>query len=155
MKPIFRTIPSCLFILSVLFLACSQPKNSGQEVIKSETALNSRQCIDQIIAQDDSLGKVRNHACERISLAQTIREYTDAMGQFDYQNCPADFTIAFKKHREAWVALIPIVEKYPDMRGEMHTLFEILENGAHAAAFKLLVKAVWDTWGEVEEAMQQ
>lgn len=139
-----------LFFCSFQIIACQQTKSSKHS--ESERIGDSRKCMNQIISLDDSLGKVRNHACERLSLAQTIREYTDAMNQFDYQNCPADFTMAFQKHREAWAALIPIVEKYPDMRGEMHVLFEVLEKGKDAQTFNALVDAIWDTWAEIEKA---
>jgi hypothetical protein len=75
------------------------------------------------------------------------------MKKLDFQGCPPDFTVAFEKHRQAWNDMIPLVKKYPDLRGEMHVLFDQLEKGEDAERFKLLLKNVWDTWGEVEEAM--
>ena len=61
----------------------------------------------------------------------------------------------FEKHREAWLALLPVTDQYPDLRGEMHVLFKQLESGRHAESFKPLVKTVWDTWAEIEAVMQE
>lgn len=154
MKNIFHFFILSLFFTSMFYLSCNNSKNSGKSQSKSETLQSPQDCIDSVIALDDSLGKVRNHACERISLAQTIKEYTAGMAQFDYQNCPKDFTEAFKKHREAWLAMIPLVEKYPDLRGEMHDLFDQIEIGEHSEEFEPLLESIWSTWAEVEEAMK-
>jgi hypothetical protein len=110
--------------------------------------------ISAIIAQDDSLGVVRNHACETIPLAQTIRDYTEALAGLDYSDCPENFTSAFASHRQAWEQLIPFAEQYPDLRGEMHDLFDQLEKGPDAERFKPLVERIWETWREVEKAME-
>jgi hypothetical protein len=110
--------------------------------------------ISYVIAQDDSLGVVRNHASETQSLAEAIRDYTDALANLDYSQCPEEFTTAFERHRKAWAKLIPFVEKYPDLRGEMHDLFDQLEKGPEAATFKPLVDDVRVTWQEVEKTME-
>ena len=128
---------------------CKDRSAAGQK----DLVAPGQACIERIIALDDSLGGVRNHACETISLTETIRQYTDAMGRFDYSDCPDAFTKAIQKHRKAWLALVHLVDQYPDLRGEMHDLFEQLENGRDSATFKPLLKTVWDTWGEVERAM--
>jgi len=112
-------------------------------------------CMARAIALDDSLGIVRNHACKAISLSETIRQYAEGIGQITRMGCPTAFTEGFQKHREAWLALVSVTDQYPDLRGEMHTLFKQLEAGSHAGQFKPLVKAVWDTWGEIEAAMEE
>lgn len=101
------------------------------------------------------MGKARNHACETISLSETIRQYADAMGKINYRNCPEDFSAAFGRHQKAWLALLPVTDQYPNLRGEMHDLFAQIEAGDHAEQFKPLVKTVWDTWAEVEAAMKE
>ena len=111
--------------------------------------------ISVIIAQDDSLGIVRNHACETISLAETIKNYTDALAALDYSDCPDAFTKAFAWHRQAWVDIIPFAQNYSDLRGEMHDLFDQLEKGPDAATIKPLVDKIWSTWREVEKAMEE
>lgn len=37
----------------------------------------------------------------------------------------------------------------------MHILFEGFGKGKDANTFKPLLKAVWDTWGEIEVAMKE
>lgn len=154
MKLLFLKNLIALLVFSVLFTTCNPSKGGGQKEQMAETTDSPQECIKSIIALDDSLGKIRNHACEQISLAQTIQEYTSGMDQFDHQNCPSDFTTAFKKHREAWVSMIPIVEKYPELRGEMHDLFDQLESEKDSSEFKTRLAAIWTTWEEVETAMK-
>ena len=113
-----------------------------------------RASIAAMIAADDSLGTIRNHACVTLSLSQTIRDYADALGNLDFSNCPGDFAQAFDMHRQAWLAIIPVVENYPGMRGEMHDLFSQLEVSADSAIFRIRLAAIWDTWGAVEAAME-
>ncbi|MEQ1745605.1 MAG: nuclear transport factor 2 family protein [Saprospiraceae bacterium] len=108
-------------------------------------------CMGDALVLDDSLGRVRNRACEATSLSQTIRQYAAAIGQIG-AGCPEAFAAGFKKHAAAWMALLPVTDRYPDLRGEMHGLFKQLESGKHGEAFKPLVKAVWDTWAEIEAA---
>lgn len=111
-------------------------------------------CMAEAIALDDSLGRVRNHACETVPLSETIRQYAAAIEKIDFSGCPEAFSAGFKKHAAAWLALLPVTDQYPGLRGEMHALFKQLESGRHAEQFKPLVKAVWDTWGEIEGAMK-
>ncbi|MCK6691312.1 MAG: nuclear transport factor 2 family protein [Thermoanaerobaculia bacterium] len=111
-------------------------------------------CMAEAIALDDSLGRIRNHACETVSLSQSIRQYAAAIAAIDFSGCPEPFSAGFKKHAAAWLALLPVTNQYSDLRGEMHTLFKQLESGRHAEQFKPLLKSVWDTWGEIEEAMK-
>ncbi len=144
-----------LIAFSILMLACnsSTPKNNTSSSHDS-TALG-KECIKKVIALDDSLGTVRNHACETISLSETIQKYVQGMEAINYNNCPEAFSTAFKKHREAWTAMLSITDQYPDLRGEMHDLFDGIEKGKDAAIFKPLLKAIWDTWAEVENAMKE
>lgn len=144
------------FLLSALLLgflvnACQQNPHSGKN---DATTHSPKACMEKVIALDDSLGRARNHACEAISLSETIRQYADGMEKISYQDCPEAFSLAFQKHREAWLALIPITDQHSELRGEMHDLFKQIESGVDSAQFKPLVKAVWDTWAEVEAAMK-
>lgn len=105
------------------------------------------------MALDDSLGSVRNHACETMSLSAAIRQYTGALVNPDFDTCPGPFIRAFQKHREAWLDVTEVTDNYPGLRGEMHDLFDIIGAGKDGGRFQRLIKAIWDTWEEVEEAM--
>lgn len=149
-------VAALLFTVGVLSaIACEDTSRRNLPPSSVQANGTSQDCMERVIALDDSLGRLRNHACEKISLAETIRNYADGLQQIDFSNCPADFTAAFDKHRQAWLHLIPVVEKYPDMRGEMHDLFDGLEQGEDADIFKPQVKNVWDTWTEIETAMKK
>ncbi|MDX1684205.1 MAG: hypothetical protein R3275_03155, partial [Saprospiraceae bacterium] len=41
-------------------------------------------CMNYILEQDEILGEKRNHACEKISLSQTIEEYVQALESLNY-----------------------------------------------------------------------
>ena len=43
-----------------------------------------------------------------------------------------------------------VTDQYPNLRGEMHDLFDIIEKGKDSGAFKTHLKAIWDTWENVE-----
>lgn len=135
-------------ILLIAALGCS---DSSRKNISADA---KNECIAGIMAVDDSLGKIRNHACERISMSQTITQYADAMEKFDFRNCPVEYAIAYEKHRKAWIDILAVTDKYPDLRGEMHVLFKQLEQSKDSDEFKPLLKSVWDTWAEVETAMK-
>jgi len=53
------------------------------------------------------------------------------------------------------MAVLPITDRYPDLREEMHDLFKKLETGKDAEVSKPLVKTIWATWAEVEQAMKE
>ena len=147
--------PSILtFICLFLFLSCDEKSNQRQP--QAESAANvEKSCMEKIIEEDNTLGTTRNHACEKTTLAETIVNYANALEQLDYGDCPKAFSQAFARHIQAWRDMIPLVEKYPDMRGEMHDLFDEIEKGKDAETFKPLLKAIWDTWAEIEDAMKR
>lgn len=114
---------------------------------------NARPSMKKAIALDDSLGRVRNHACERLPLGATIRAYVAGMETINFTDCPPDFSDGFRQHIAAWNALLPFADQHPALRGEMHALFKQLESGPDGAAFKAAVQKVWDTWALVEASM--
>jgi hypothetical protein len=144
--PSIKSIIIC-FLIGV-FISCNQYDTKEQPETKGLAA--EQQCIQQVIALDDSLGTIRNHNCETISLSETIDQYAAAVEKINYKDCPEDFAKAFVKHREAWMAMKTVTDKYPNLRGEMHTLFDQIEKGKDSTLFKPLLKDIWDTWAEVE-----
>ena len=145
-----QTIKSIGFYFLMWFIiSCNQSATKEQQETKGPTAAE-QQCIQNVIALDDSLGTIRNHACETISLSETIEHYAAAMEKINYEDCPEEFAVAFVKHRQAWMAMTAVTDKYSDLRGEMHTLFDQIEKGKDSTLFKPLLKNIWDTWGAVE-----
>ena len=153
MKIKLYTYPTLLLFLILVF-SC-QSKVQPESQVGEGIVASASDCIDQILAADDELGSIRNHACEKIDLAETIQDYIKGLASLDYSNCPEKFTAAFDRHRKAWEAMLPLVGKYPDLRGEMHDLFDELEAGEDAETFKPLLKGIWDTWKEVEDAKKE
>ncbi len=148
-------INSFKFTILLLFgfatFSCS-PKNHKSTIT---TANIEKSCIDRVISADNALGSARNHNCEVMSLSETIKLYTDGIDKIDFKDCPADFTKAFDDHKKAWVEMLTITDKYPDLRGEMHDLFKILEEGKDKASFDPLLATIWSTWADVEKSMEQ
>ena len=141
------------YCLIIFLIACN---NSSTKLSKHEqTEADSKACIERVLQADNKLGTIRNHACEKIPLSETIRDYTKGMKALSYKGCKEVFTTAFDRHREAWDAMIPVTDHFPDLRGEMHDLFNIIEKSERADEFKPRLKAIWDTWAEVESAWKE
>ena len=137
-----------IFLMATLsILSCKKGRSSTHSDFVSK-----EECIKGILKQDDSLGKLRNVSCKQVSLSKSIADYTKEIGQFDYSNCPEALSKAFKTHKEAWNEMMVITNKYPDLRGEMHDLFDQIEIGSDSTQFKILLKNIWDTWADVETA---
>jgi hypothetical protein len=130
-----------------LLLSCNQYATSD----KKDLAEIGNKCIEQLFALDDSLGKVRNHACNTISLSETIDQYYKGINEADFLNCPEKFQIAYKNHQKAWLDIKNVTEKYPELRGEMHDLFDKIKSGKDSSVFKQYLDAIWNTWAEVEK----
>ena len=109
----------------------------------------------RVLEADSTIGNIRNKQCETLSLSQTILNYTEAMQAVSTQKCPDAFASAYESHRQAWLAMLPITDKYPMMRGEMHMLFRQLEQSEDAELFKKRLNEIWATWAEVEKFMQK
>lgn len=142
------------FLLTFLLFNCQNSNSQGEDDSSNNAPTLGKACIEKIIAADEKVGKIRNHACEKISMSQTIKNYVDALRKLDFSDCPTNFTKAFEKHINAWEKMIDITNKYPDMRGEMHDLFDELEKGEDSETFKPLLKAIWDTWDDIEKTME-
>lgn len=142
-----------LIMVIVLISACKNTTPKNEEPIAVGLSIDAQNCMEQVIATDASFGEIRNHACETISLSETIKEYTAEIETYDFQDCPEAFTVAFKKHQSAWKEMLSVTDAYPDLRGEMHELFKIMETGNHAEAFGATLQKIQDTWTEVENAM--
>lgn len=132
------------------FISCNTD-NKQQEKTTKITAVQQSECVRRFMSADDSLGKIRNHACETISLSQSIHQYVQALRNLDYRICLPAFQEAVDKHLDAWQNMKKITDRYPDLRGEMHALFDQLEKSKDSAIFKPLLDKIWDTWAGVED----
>ncbi len=107
-------------------------------------------CIEYTLSFDDSLGRIRNHQCETLSLEQSISNYLDGLSQLHMEQCPEAFREAFHVHLKAWSEMIHVVKHYPALRGEMHHLFNTLERSPDSLEFKMRLANIWTTWSAVE-----
>lgn len=140
------------FFLLILLLGCNQQQGEQDPPSLEQLPLKSaRSCIEQVLHLDDSLGTVRNHACETISLSETIDNYTLAMANLPFKDCPNGFVNAYQAHREAWVKMKAITDKHPELRGELHDIFNQIEATEDSTAFKPLLGEIWNTWKQVEQ----
>lgn len=111
--------------------------------------------MQDALRADERLAATRDHDPESIPVADAVRRYVDGLDALDLDDCPASFTRALGAHRDAWAALAPTLDAYPDERGEMHDVFARLADPQHNpdhARFDMLVARVWTTWGQVEGA---
>ncbi|WP_411766995.1 hypothetical protein [Winogradskyella sp. A3E31] len=141
-------------ILSFGLFNCGHSKKESNKNTLNTLHVKER-CIENILKQDDSLGSVRNYACESMSLSNTINQYVNAIEKLNFEKCPEEFHKAFKSHTAAWSNMGEFTEAYSDLRGEMHDLFDQIEKSKDSTEFKLLLDAIWDTWKDVEDAKIQ
>ena len=147
-----KSLNLMLLVSLVFFSACT---GTGSEKSSTGTKENkAKQCMEKALAFDEEAGKKRNHACEKVSLSQTIKDYIKTLEEIDYSDCTAEFEAAFKDHMKAWESILTITDNYPDLRGELHDLFEQIGEGPDGEAFKKLVEGIWDTWEVVEAQMK-
>lgn len=154
MQKITRSFLSPLFcviagLLPVLF-SCKDTRASDSASSSEEPYAEA---IRAVFAEDDKAAAIRNHACEDTTLAETVRQYVAAIDAMDFSRCPADFTSAFKSHRDAWANTIPFFHSFDTLRGEMHELFAVIENMSPGQKVELvkISRPIGDTWVEVEK----
>jgi hypothetical protein len=135
-------------------VSCKSAPANSQEIEAKEPSSRERDCMERVIALDSEYGDIRNHESETSSLSETILNYVTSMEGYNFKDCPEAFRLAFRNHRNAWNAIRPIADTYPDLRGEMHELFKVIEEGDRGEIFKEKLKNIWDTWAEVEAAMK-
>ncbi|MFC0605551.1 hypothetical protein [Winogradskyella pulchriflava] len=129
-----RTKLTLTMLYLVVLLSCQNKKKT-----ESNSNISEKDCIDKILLDDSKLGKIRNHECETITLQKTIDNYVKAMRKLNFEGCPEEFSVAFKKHISAWNNMGKFTENYPELRGEMHDLFDSIEKSKDSATFKPLL----------------
>lgn len=134
-----------LFFGFVLLISCKNKKNKFKE---------SKNCVEVIMQKDNSLGTIRNHDSKNISLSTTIDKYTNSVKNLNFKNCPTNFKNAFLGHLSAWEDIKQVTDNHPQLRGEMHALFDSIKTTNDSLAFTIKLKVIFDTWKEVEIAIE-
>lgn len=108
--------------------------------------------IRRVLQGDEAAAEQRNRGTETRPMHEVVREYVQAMDDFDYAGTPGDFCEAMREHRDAWAHLIPRVIREPDLRGEMHDVLDQLtaDDAALREVYQRLLDDIWTTWAEVE-----
>ena len=141
---------SSILIAFFLLLGCKGEVDKEKKVNQG-IVIEPIDCVDRIFQKDSVLGDIRNYASEKISLSETIDNYTNGLQSLDYTDCPDKFRSAFQEHIQAWLNIKIVSDNYPSLRGELHDIFAELEKSSDSIAFKSLVKQIWDSWKMVEE----
>ncbi|MEW4923675.1 hypothetical protein [Algibacter sp. 2305UL17-15] len=142
-----------LITLFAFLIVTSCHRGPEKSIVQYRTNPSKLECINFILSQDDSLGRIRNHACKSISLSNTIDQYVASINNLDFKNCPKDFFHAFENHMNAWTGMKQVTDNFPDLRGEMHDLFDTIAKSKYKQTFDPLLKDIWDTWELVEAAV--
>lgn len=119
--------------------------------------LSHAAAIRAVLEEDAELGAVRNHASESMPLASAVAAYVRSLDAIDFRKCPADFTAAFERHRDAWQESVRHFEEYEEMRGELHDVFEQIRGVSEDARKRIetIENALHGTWAEVEAAVDR
>lgn len=152
---------SSVWIICLLFgvagFSCIEKSNPRQldkaQTIGEDTTYRDKQCMTRVISTDDSLGLIRNFQSEKTSLSVSIGQYVAEISTLDLSECPEEFRKAFTDHVLAWQEILAVTDRYGSLRGEMHDLFEMIETGKDSVVFGDKQRRIWETWAEVESAM--
>ncbi len=159
-----RCIPFLILGLS-LTLGCSKenPKpRPAENILKKPQASfilpkkeNEAEEIKRILEIDKELGSKRNQRSRTVSIGVAVREYVANVKAIDLARCPRPFRKALENHLAAWTDSLKFFDTVPDLRGEMHSLFDKLRSEeATRESILEIEKAIWGTWMEVEKAQQ-
>ncbi len=140
--------------LGIITVVCFIISSCGSKQKNHEEISSQKDCIAYIIRKDDSLGSIRNHACEAMSLSKSITQYVSGIDDLDFSNCPKSFVDAFAEHKKAWRNMKKVTDSLPNLRGEMHDVFDSISKTKYNEAFDPLLKDVWDTWAQIEQSMK-
>ncbi len=147
---------SIVLFLCLLVLSCHNNDKKQNIESPSEALTNASElCVENILKKDSEYGEIRNHESEQLSISKTIDNYTTNLKSLDYTKCPENFSSAFSEHINAWLAIKKVTDNYPNLRGELHSLFTVLENEKDSVEFKVLSKQIWDSWKLVEIASKK
>lgn len=139
---------------------CSGRATSGALPAQAESERGDkayRSAMQAVLEQDSEFGRVRNHAPESGTPAAAIRGYVANLDRIDFSGCPRAFTRAFRQHRDAWEATLPLLDQFDELRGELHEVFEVIRarDAETRAALEQVEQPIWSTWGDVEAAVTQ
>lgn len=136
--------------MGIMLLLVSCNSNSRTIINREE-----KKCVQKVLTIDDSLGKIRNHETEKISLSRAIENYTNELRKISFEKCPGDFKSAFDDHIQAWKNITRITDKYSTKRGEMHVLLDEIEQSKDSVQFNKLMQEIWNTWKEIENSIEK
>ncbi len=146
----FRARFLYFFITGFFILVGCKEKQRHKSPAHTASADSYKNCIETILKKDDSLGTLRNHGSETVSLSETIKNYSKALKRLDFSSCPEGFSKAFDEHISAWNQMLSVTDKYPDLRGELHDIFDQIKTTPDSMVFETRLKAIWDTWESID-----
>lgn len=132
-----KSIRVGFFCCALLFGAC-------QETVPTKN------CVEVVLEADEELGTNRNEVSLVLSLDEAIDVYVSGTSKLDFSDCPKEFEVAFRGHIEAWKQMQNFTRNYPDLRGEMHDLFDQLAVSKDSVRFRELESEIWQSWARVE-----
>ncbi len=147
-----------VYVIFLGFPACQNaPRAVDGQTKEAGQSMSPAEAIQIVLSADEQLGARRNQACKDIPVSTAIRQYVAGIDSLDFSACPEDFSTAFRRHRDAWAASVDYFAQFDNLRGEMHALFETIAEGdsAQAAGYDRAMKAIMDTWSEVEAAARR
>ena len=136
----------CAVLGGALGIGCaSRPKN--------EDPPPEIGCMASVIKADERLALARNAAPREMPIGDAVRAYLEAFESLDMSECPPPFREAIRRHLGAWRETLPWLDAYPELRGELHEVFDVIGRDERNAEFRAAVGQIIQTWSQVEQAM--
>ncbi len=117
----------------------------------------ARRAMMQVMEIDRVLAAQRDEMPESLPVADAVASYVSGLAAINFDECPDDFTDAYRRHRQAWEESIPFLKEHPQLRGEMHGLFDEIRQMDKSISEQLdrHLQAIGESWSDVETAMSR
>ena len=113
-----------LLVLLLIFLVsrCSNSHPTPKGFDSGSASSQKYAAAIEEVLQKDRENSQRMQS--RHSDKAAVQEYVQAFDRIDLRACPPEFQQAFLKHKDAWSATLPIIEKYEGFSGGLLALLE-------------------------------
>jgi hypothetical protein len=118
--PLLLAKAALLSLVILSSVGCKDSKTASQT--KQEDHFPA--AIREVLAKDQA-ASTRFRREEKDDRLDAVRRYCQALRRIDLRQCPNDFQEAFLKHIYAWEELVPLLEKFDGLTGDLMSLFEV------------------------------
>ncbi|GAB5400162.1 MAG: hypothetical protein Aureis2KO_17470 [Aureisphaera sp.] len=140
-----------IVLFFAVITAIKKCENPVPKELQPERMDKPQACIHGALQAKAMLYAIYGNRTTKAPLSVAISSYINELEKIErLPSCPMPFKVTFKQYVTSWKSLIPIVEKYPEMRGSMRELLKELEQSPDSTAIKNRMRIIEANWRNVE-----